>query len=153
MIQKDSLGKDLPQHSGRSACFWNFHTYSGSQDTYSESRHSYCDCRHSHDTCHGHTCSSLDPTSRFWVGPIFRFSQKNNMYCRRSGVSRATYTTRYSSNWLECCQCSQRPLFLAKEGIQNEGFHQNQSSSIIIRENPSSIQKKTSPNFSFLQPK
>lgn len=111
MTQKDSLSKDLPQNPGQDTCFWNFHFYSGSQDTYSESQYSCCGCWHSHDTCHSHTYSRFDPPLRFCVGQVFGFSSRqNNKYCRRTGVSRATYATRYGSNWLRCHQSLVRGL-------------------------------------------
>lgn len=151
MTQKDSLSKDLPQNPGHGTCFWNFHFYSWSQDTYSESQHSCCGCWHSHDTCHSHTYSSSDPPLKFCVGQVFGFSlRQNNNYCRRTGVSRATYATRYGSNWLRCHQSPVRGLCSWQEGISNEGFHQNQYS-IIIRKNPPLIQRKSSPSL-FISP-
>lgn len=147
MTQKDSLSKDLPQNPGHGTCFWNFHFYSGSQDTYSESQHSCCGCWHSNDTCHSHTCSRFDPPSRFCAGQVFGFSSgrkitiAEGLECPELHMQPDTVPT-----GSDVIRVQSEVFVLGNEGIPNEGFYQNQYS-IIIRKNPSLIQRKTSPSF------
>lgn len=154
-VTQDSLGKDLPQDPGHRPCFQSFHVCFGSQDTYSDTQHSCSDYWHTHGTCHSHSHSRSDPPSRFWTGLFFRFSSgEGNKYCGRSGVGKWSPGLQMQPHLVPPGPSvvrvqPARPLFLAKEGIPNEGFLTCYDQEKTLHQ----FKRTQTPNFSSLQPK